>query len=160
MGCSEFIPPVLNTKICSYLSQCALVQCTVYDFPEYNSRPPVHICIKVTVTGAGLEDSADPIFVKCWHAPGIQAAFDTFALPRKHFTLPPDTDEVGNDNDDNSSSGGWQLIIALSGDDMSHELSSTDGIFHGGFQSSDNKMIDDVPVKKSRGLRGLSAKEA
>ncbi len=64
---------------------------------QYISGKPVHTYIKVTVTGTGLEDFREPVFVRCFNTPGIQEVFDTFALPVIHVTLPDVSGNHGND---------------------------------------------------------------
>ncbi len=79
----------------------------------------------MTVTGTGLEDFRDPIFVSRF-IPGIQKALDTFALPANHFILPPVAGDDDYDGDDGKiparryspcSSTSWQLTIDLSSDE-------------------------------------------
>ncbi len=92
----DIVSPALDQQICSYLFRLGLAKCTVHVYANYISRLPVHTYIKVTVTGTGLEDFRDPIFVSRFIS-GIQKTFDTFALPANHYTLPP---VAGDDGDD------------------------------------------------------------
>ncbi len=105
--------------IYSYISCFDFAKCAVCEYANYTLGSPVHTYIKVTVTGTGLEDFRDPIFVSRF-IPGIQKALDTFQLQANHFTLPP---VAGDDADDGKiparryspcSSTSLQLTIDLS----------------------------------------------
>mmetsp|Transcript_16194 Transcript_16194/g.33815 ORF Transcript_16194/g.33815 Transcript_16194/m.33815 type:complete len:125 (-) Transcript_16194:58-432(-) len=122
------------------------------------------------ISGTGLEDFTDPIFVCCNHAPDIHAALDTFALPENHFTLPHAADDdckMPAQQSLSSPGSSWQLTIDLSSDDGCDNWSSSDSDsarkadLYPASTDMEMKEVDagNTAVRKSRRLQGKSAKE-